>query len=145
MSEQNSQSYVSHTKWDPQFHFFIAPVALITAIAGIVHAVRNPSFSTAWTAIALIAALVAVFRMRVYSLRVQDRLIRLEERTRLATVLGDDLRPRINELSTSQLVGLRFASDSELASLAERALNEKLSRAEIKKAIVNWRADHLRV
>jgi hypothetical protein len=55
------------------------------------------------------------------------------------------LRPRIPELTEGQLCGLRFASDAELPKLVERALNEKLSRRDIKKSIQNWRPDYWRV
>jgi hypothetical protein len=92
-----------------------------------------------------LAALVAVFKIRLYALRVQDRVIRLEERIRLVSVLPEPLRSRIGELTGAQLVALRFASDAELPSLVERALQEKLSRADIKKAVVNWRPDYSRI
>ena len=92
-----------------------------------------------------LAALVAVFKIRLYALRVQDRVIRLEERIRLASVLSEPLRSRIGGLTGAQLVALRFASDTELPSLVERALQEKLSRADIKKAVVNWRPDYSRI
>ncbi len=83
--------------------------------------------------------------MRTYPLKVQDRVIRLEERLRLATVLPDGLRQRVPELSESQLIGLRFAPDDELPALVQRALNEKLPAKEIKTSIRNWRPDYWRL
>ncbi len=92
-----------------------------------------------------VAAAIAVLKIRMYALRVQDRVIRLEERLRLASLLSEPLRSRIPELTVGQLVALRFASDAEVPKLAERALSEKLSPADIKKAIQVWRPDYLRV
>jgi hypothetical protein len=111
----------------------------------IAHAYRNPS-KLAVALIALsIGVMLAAFITRIYSLRVQDRVIRLEERLRLTTLLPQHMHARINDLTEGQLIGLRFASDAELPALAERAINEKLSKDAIKKAIASWRADHWRV
>jgi hypothetical protein len=140
-----SQTFAKHTRWDPLFHFFIVPVMLITLIAIGVNFVRFPSLRGGWLVIVAIAATVATIKMRMYALRVQDRVIRLEERIRLMSVLQEPLRSRIGELQGTQFVALRFASDHELAALVERALNQKLSRADIKRAIVQWRPDHSRV
>jgi hypothetical protein len=91
------------------------------------------------------ALLMLVFKTRLNALKVQDRVIRLEERLRLTQILPEPLRSRIPELTEDQLCGLRFASDAEVPKLVERALNEKLKRADIKKSIQNWRPDYWRV
>jgi hypothetical protein len=139
------QDFAHHTRWDPLFHFFVIPVFAISVLMTIVHLVRSPGWHSAWVVIAMIALLLAIFKIRLYSLKVQDRVIRLEERVRLATLIDPTLRSRIGEITESQLVALRFASDAELPGLAARALNEKLRNADIKKAIVLWRPDHFRV
>lgn len=145
MAETSSQTLSNYTRYDPPFHFFILPVFAITLIATIVHVVRRPSVHSAWLIVVVIAAILAIFKIRLYALKVQDRVIRLEERLRLATLLDPALRGRIHDLTMSQLVALRFASDAELPALATRALNEKLPGAEIKKAIQQWRGDYWRV
>ena len=145
MADRAPQSFSNHTRFDPPFHFFILPVFAITLIMTIVHLVRRPGLHSAWLVIVMIAALAAIFKIRLNALKVQDRIIRLEERLRLASLLDPALRPRIPELTESQLIALRFASDAELPALAARALNEKLARAEIKKAIQHWRPDYWRV
>lgn len=139
------QSFAHHVRFDPPFHFFLVPVALINLIVAIVYVVRFPGASSAWILVLSLAAVIAVLKIRLNALRVQDRLIRLEERLRLMTVLPEPLRSRIGELSVNQFIGLRFASDAELPGLVNRALNEKLDRTAIKKAVVNWRADLWRV
>jgi hypothetical protein len=145
MADASSQNFSQHTRWDPLFHFFILPVFFITLIGVIVHVYRRPSIHSVWMIIVMLAAIIAIFKIRMYALKVQDRVIRLEERLRLAALIDPALRPRLNEITESQLVALRFASDGELPALAARALNEKLSKADIKKAIQHWRPDHWRV
>ncbi len=149
---QESQSYDHHTRWDPAFHFFILPVFVIGLIMSLIHFfahLGHSDFRENFHAVMLIllatACLLLVFKVRTYSLKVQDRVIRLEERLRLAQLMPEPLRSRIPELTVDQLCGLRFASDAEVSKQAERALNEKLSRADIKKAIKTWRPDYWRV
>ena len=143
--ERKPQSYANHVKWDPLFHFFLVPVALATFVTAVVHLVRFPNLGSAWLLVLSLAFMVTISRMRAYGAKVQDRVIRLEERLRLSQVLQEPLRSRIGELSDRQLVGLRFASDGELPALVQRALDEKLSLADVKKSVVNWRPDYSRI
>lgn len=143
--ERKPQNYDNHARFDPPFHFFVVPVALITTIAIVVRAVRAPSLWSVWLVVVAIAGSLAVFKIRLNALRVQDRVIRLEERLRMMAVLPEEMRSRIGELTDDQFVGLRFASDEELPTLVKRALDEKLSRKEIKKAVTRWRPDYSRV
>jgi len=142
------QSYSNYTRYDPIFHFFVIPVFVFAVLAAIVHLFLKARFHPLHSVLMLILALamlVVIFKIRLYPLKVQDRVIRLEERLRLATLLPDSLRTRIPELTEQQLIALRFASDAELAGLAQRAMNEKLSADDIKKSIQNWRPDNWRV
>lgn len=145
MAEKKSQTFANHTRLDPPFHFFVLPVFGLTAIAATIHFIWRPSWHSAAFFIISVAAATAVVKARMYALRVQDRVIRLEERLRLSVLLPESLRGRIPELTEEQLIALRFASDGELPRLAERAISEKLSRADIKKAIQVWRPDYWRV
>jgi hypothetical protein len=139
------QSYADHGRTDPAFHFFLVPISALTIIVALVNAVRHVGFNSAWLVLVSVAAAVALFKMRLYSLKVQDRLIRLEERLRLQQLLAEPLRSRIPEVTVGQLVALRFASDAELPALVTRALNEKLSKDDLKKSVTAWRPDFFRV
>jgi hypothetical protein len=116
-NDASSQNFSNHTRLDPPFHFVMLPVAVISLIIAVVHAIKVPTGLNVWFIVIAIAATLATFKIRLYALTVQDRVIRLEERIRLASVLQGPLRSRIGELSDTQLIGLRFASDAELPAL----------------------------
>jgi uncharacterized membrane protein YciS (DUF1049 family) len=152
MASSTSQQYANHTRFDPAFHFFLLPVFGLGLILSLIHFfyhLRESSFRGNMHSLLIIllalALLVAVVKERLYSLKVQDRVIRLEERLRLTQILPEALRSRIPELSEDQLCGIRFASDAELPTLVGRALNERLTRKQIKQSIQNWRPDYWRV
>lgn len=139
------QTLANHAKFDPSFHFFLLPVLLINIIVIGIQLFRHPGVLGTWLLLISLALLVMAGRIRSYATHLQDRIIRLEERLRLSAVLQEPLRSRIGELADTQLVGLRFASDAELPALVQRALEEKLSRSDIKKAVTEWRPDYSRV
>jgi hypothetical protein len=143
--ERKPQSFTNHAKYDPPFHFFLVPILLINVIAAVVNLFRFPSLSSGWLVVLALAGAVAVGRIRAYATHLQDRVIRLEERLRLTSILQEPLRSRIAELTDAQLIALRFASDAEMPGLVQRALDEKLDRTQIKKAVTAWRPDYSRV
>ena len=145
MAEKVPQTFANHTRLDPPFHFFIVPVAAINVVVVTWNLIQNFSYGQAWLLVLSIAGVVAVLKFRLYALKVQDRVIRLEERLRLGQLLPDKLRGRIPELDGAQLIALRFACDEEVPRLCEKALAGKMSRKDIKKAIVTWRPDYNRV
>ncbi|HEX4757293.1 MAG TPA: DUF6526 family protein [Terracidiphilus sp.] len=145
MSESAPQSLKSHGRFDPPYHFFLTFVSMATIIIAIVYAVHHTCFYSIWMVVIAVAAFVALLRLRTYPLKVQDRVIRLEERLRLQALAPAEWHTQIYRLSCDQLIGLRFAGDDEVVELAKQALEHNLSRKQIKERIKNWRADNWRV
>lgn len=145
MSDPVPQSLQNHVRYDPLFHFGLLPVFSTAVVWSIVYAVRHPGIHRWAMVIFFLAVLILAFKTRLYALKVQTRVIRLEERLRLHEILSEPLRSRIPELRESQIVALRFASDGECPRLVEQALDKKMTNADIKKAIQQWRADDWRV
>ncbi|MCX6597209.1 MAG: DUF6526 family protein [Acidobacteria bacterium] len=143
--ERKPQTLANHAKFDPIFHFVLAPLLLILFIGAVRSALNEATGLAWWRAGMAFALLLLLFKARIYSLKVQDRLIRLEERLRLHRVLPESQREQIEQLTEQQLVALRFASDGELAALVERAVREKLPLKDLKQAIKVWRPDYFRV
>lgn len=145
MSE-TTQNYASHTRWHPPFHFILSPIMLINLIWSVVRLYLTPSFESGWLLVMALALAILTLLVRTNPLRVQDRLIRLEEQLRYQRLLAPELAARASALPVRNIVALRFASDAELAELVQQILAGKLTTAqEIKQAIRNWRADNLRV
>ena len=145
MAQSTPQTRKNHTRFDPVFHFFLIPVLFLLLAWTIVRLTRVPGSDTAFPVAIVMILIVLAVRARTYSLKVQDRVIRLEERLRLTSLLPQRLHSRVPELTESQLVALRFASDGEAATLAERAWSEKLTSKQIKDAVTKWRGDYWRV
>jgi Family of unknown function (DUF6526) len=145
MSEKSPQALANHARVDPLFHFILVPVLIACFIASIVFLFHGVDALHIWLVIFSLAALVLCTKCRSYSLKVQDRVIRLEERLRLYALLPEALKARIPELTERQLIALRFASDAEVPSLVQKTLSNNLDPKAIKKAIENWRPDHWRV
>jgi hypothetical protein len=142
-----TQSYAHHSRYFPLFHFIAIPLLVANLIIRIVYAILHRGARLVWWEIVFAGALICLaFAARTMALTIQNRLIRLEETLRLQRCLPDDLRGRVGELSSGQLIALRFCGDeAELVGLTRSVLDGQLKdRNEIKKSIRTWRPDTLR-
>jgi hypothetical protein len=146
MANQKRQSFQNHVRVVPPYHMFVFGVFLINLGYTIYHLVRDTfSWGALINLLMALALIVLFFYARIFVLTVQDRVIRLEMRLRLAELLSGEMRPRIPEFTVGQLVALRFASDAELPGLARKVLEEKLNdRKAIKQLVKDWQADYQR-
>ena len=139
------QSYANHVKKVPVFLYFLTPVFILNFAWSVYHFVKMPAVSSGIYVLVAAALLIQLVLQRRFALKVQDRVIRLEEQLRYQRLLSPNLQARAGELTIGQIVSLRFASDAELPELARRVLDEKLrDRKAIKQLIKNWKADELR-
>jgi len=140
------QSYANHVRWVPAYHYFITPVLTLN-FGWSIYRWKLASFSLDGFISVLTAAALVVLMLyaRLFALKVQDRVIRLEERIRLEKLLPPDLKPRIEEFTCGQLVAMRFACDTELPAIARKVLTDNIrSGKAIKQMVQTWRADYLR-
>lgn len=142
MKEQN---YKAHARWVPIYHFITGGLILAVLIGSIVNLV-NSSQENLYSASLLVAVsliLVSLFwYARAFALRAQDRAIRAEENFRHFVLTG---KPMDHRLKMGQIIALRFCSDEEFSSLAQKAVDENLKSYAIKSQIKIWRPDHHRV
>lgn len=140
-----TQNLANHTMLDPPFHFVFAPIAAVLIIYSVYNLIVAFSLAAVMTLLMALAIGLAGFKARIYALKVQDRVIRLEERLRLMQLLPAAQHARVLLLTEDQLVGLRFACDAEAPALVEKAVTNNWKRKEIKQAIQSWRPDYFRV
>ena len=145
MAEKKPQTLQNHTRLDPAFHQFLLPVGVVLLGVAVYRLVDNFNWMNGVLVMAVIWAIIAVFKIRLYALKVQDRVIRLEEHLRMEKLLPASLQSRIPDLTERQIVALRFASDAELPSLVEKTLAGNLDSKQIKQSIQTWRPDYWRV
>jgi len=145
MAEGKVQTLANHARIVPGFHIFTGLLILINLVWTGYRVFTRPGGDSLVIFIAAVALLQLFRYTRSFPLTVQDRIIRLEERLRLARLLPPDLQARIEEFTVDQLIALRFASDAELSDLARKVLAENLTdRRAIKALVREWRPDHLR-
>jgi hypothetical protein len=145
MSEKAPQNFKNHARFDPPFHFVLLLILIINLVIVLGYAYRHLSIFSEWLVIVSLTGFILVGKLRSYPVKVQDRVIRLEERLRLQALAPAEWHAQIYRLTEDQLIGLRFASDDEVVSLAKLALEQNLNRKQIKERIKSWRPDNWRV
>ncbi|HEY1253934.1 MAG TPA: DUF6526 family protein [Terracidiphilus sp.] len=148
MSQSSEQNLKNHGRLDPPFHIVLFFILIANLIFSVVHMIRHHAdawFAGPWFVVLSIAVFIPFFKLRTYPLKVQDRVIRLEERIRLQALAPAAWHVQIYKLSEDQLIGLRFAADDEVVELAKQALEHNLTRKQIKERIKSWRADNWRI
>jgi hypothetical protein len=137
-----AQDLSNHRKVVPMYHYVASPILLINLVYSGYVAVTSFSVASIIGLLVAFALIVVSLYARLFALGAQDRVIRLEERLRLGELLAPDQQDSIGELTTAQLIGLRFASDGEVADLVAAVRSEGIkNRDEIKKRVKNWRPD----
>ena len=140
------QSFASHSRYYPWHHFVVQPILLGNLVVEMMRLEKYPTRYHVWLVVFAIGLIIFSFTSRSMSLRAQDRVIRLEETLRLSRLLPASDHGVIAGLRPGQFVALRFAPDEEVPDLVRRiAAGELTTGKEIKAAIANWKADHLRV
>jgi hypothetical protein len=145
MSESAPQSLKNHARLDPPYHLILATVLGVNLFIACCYAYKHLNYFTAWLVILSIAVFIALIKLRSYPLKAQDRVIRLEERLRLQALAPNEWHAQLYRLSEEQLIALRFASDDEVVALGKEALEQNLTRKQIKERIKTWRADNFRI
>jgi hypothetical protein len=146
LNMKKSQTYANHRRLVPGFHILLSLLLILGAIVAGINALRHLPYTGGFMSAVLIedlfaSALLLFWYARTFPLKAQDRAIRAEENLRHYVLTGKLLD---NRISIGQTVALRFAPDDEFVELANKAATENMSADEIKKAIVQWRADHHR-
>jgi uncharacterized membrane protein len=139
------QSYANHRRVFPLYHLFVLPILIAHVGVTLAMSVRHPSLWNVWLVLVALGIVGGMVANRTSAIIVQNRLIGLEMRLRLATLLPVELCQRIPELHLKQLVGLRYAGDDELIGLVERCLRGELPTADaVKREVRRWRPDYVR-
>ncbi|HEY5536408.1 MAG TPA: DUF6526 family protein [Ignavibacteria bacterium] len=141
-----TQNYSNHRRFVIMYHGFSLFLILLLFISSIYYTISAASaHSSLKPGLFLFLVSIVLFTLfyyaRMFALKAQDRAIRAEENFRHYLLTG---KPLDSKLTIRQIIGLRFASDEEFPSLAQKAAEEGMSEDDIKKAVKNWRGDYYR-
>ena len=140
------QNFSNHTRFVPPFHYVALPILLVNFVSAVVGLFNGITWDASLHVLVAVALIIVALFARVFALKAQDRVIRLEMRLRMRELLPEDRQGRINDFTPTQMVSLRFAGDAELSELARKVLDENITKStSIKKMITDWQGDYFRV
>ncbi len=139
------QTRENHARFHPPFHFVLAPLLVAFLVLSAIQLFRSVELHTVSLVLLAVILFLLAMLVRTYPLKVQDRLICLEQQLRCATLLPESVRTAAGSLAPAPWVALRFAGDEEFSELVQLTLKENLTPAQIKDRIVNWKPDYFRV
>lgn len=143
---ETTQNYSNHVRRHAPYLYFLAPAVTLYLAWMIKKFADAPSFDTVVSLLLAAGLIVMTTLVRTNALKVQDRVIRLEEQLRYQRLLPADLAARASALPLRFIVALRFASDQELPELAQQTVDGRFAKPDdLKRAIRDWRGDYLRV
>jgi hypothetical protein len=140
-----AQSAKNHLRFYPLHHFIAAPLSLIIFVYALGKLFTDFNIPNLIFSLAGLLLVLSPLLSRLYGLKNQDRIIRLEMRQRYFELTGKRFSPLEKQLALKQIIALRFASDDELLCLIDQAIENKLSPKQIKEKIQHWQADNHRV
>lgn len=145
--KMEEQSFDKHARYFPLQHYVWLPLSMLMLISvfgyTIYQFVKGEfTFGSVLLIGLVILAIIPGMLARIYSVKLQDRMIRTEEQLRYYMLTTKRLDPA---LTMDQLIALRFAPDEEFIALVDLTLAENLTSVDIKKAIQVWRVDAHRV
>ncbi|MEP7258979.1 MAG: DUF6526 family protein [Flavitalea sp.] len=142
------QQYTNHVRYYAAHHFVFYPLAsglLFVSARAYFNGGENTFLWAIIMALWVMLIFLSFMTRQHYALTLQNRMVRLEIRFRYFSLTQQRFEPLEAKLSFKQIAALRFASDEEFPALVKKAVEKQLSPDEIKKSILQWLPDHMRV
>lgn len=142
------QNFKNHARYSKFHHFLITPLSAIYfgwTLAKMDFATKDSALESVYLFLGAFLILLLPNLARVYALKLQNRIILNEMRSRYFHLTGSTFGEKEKNLKLGQIIALRFASDEEILPLMDKAIAEKLPAKEIKMQIKNWKGDYIRV
>ena len=142
------QNYKNHLKFYAPHHFIFLPIMCTLVSIGMYKYFTEDTQKLIWGLFTVLAACIlylTVMLRQHYALSNQNRIVRLEFYLRYFQISGEKYNDELNKLNFSQIATLRFAPDNEFLALTQKAIKEGTAPDQIKKLIINWKPDNMRV